>query len=348
MSDWGIYASYKGDAVSLDVDSRNVTGEALLSAESIGVQLQAAAFSPPGVFRFVMTDVDELSVSVQHSGDIASPALFSGTRAVVADGTTENYNLIPGIAVVLSSSAVVDDIFEIAVGCYWDSDAGDWQRFSPFDIAFTNVDSAERTFIAKNESGSVQCQAQLVAVNAMRIVNGQTTSRPFYSFRQTGLVGPTAHDDLTGVAVTFANLVTGSPNIISVLVDGAPIDVYDVTNETLIPGGIGLNCDGTTVYRFADTTAYASGEFMLSSSLSVTDTATVYVSDGGDFVQIATNDGEFGDGSTAIDLTGLDAPDGVVADNESVSVRVKISAPEAKTAALNQRLFVFLVSSTGV
>ena len=348
MSDWGIYYSYKGDLVSLAVDSRNVTGEALLSAEAIAAQLQAATFSPPGVFRFTLTDTDAVTVSVEHYGDAASPALFSGERAVIADGATENYNLIPGIAVVISGSSVEGDIFEIGVGCYWDSDVGEWQRFSPFDIAFIGVDSAERVFSVKNESGSVQCQSQLVAVNAMRIVNTQTTSRPFYAFRQTGIIGPTAHEDLLGAAVTFTNLIAGTPNIVSVLIDGEAIDVYDVTNDTLIAGGIGLNCDGTTVYRFADTTAYASGEFVLSASLAVTDTATVYVSDGGDFVQIATSSGELGDGASAIDLTGLDAPDGVVAVNESVQIRVLISAPEAKTAAMNQRLFALLVSSTGV
>lgn len=348
MADWALKYGYGGGTVAVSLSSRNVTGSPLASASLVESGEAGSNVTPCGVFRFEMETDTTVSIAAVSPYDLKSVALFTGTRTVTADGATENLNLLPGVSVVLSSSAVAGDAFEIGIGCYWDAVSSVWVRAMPLDVAFTGLTGDARSIVAENISGSVQSNCFVIVTNAMWIANGQTAIRPFQAFRQTGLLNPVAHADLLGEAVTFDDLVEGTPNTISILVDGSAIDVWDVTNDALIADGVGLKCDGSTVYRFDDTTDYRSGEFILSEDVSETDTATIYVSDGGEFVEISDTVNAYVAGTTGVYLTSSGAPEGVVSEDDTVAFNLRLSAPEAKTTAMNQRLFSVRLSSVGI
>ena len=276
MTSWKIQLSYNGSYVDADVDSRNVVGSPLVSVTKLATYAAGANTTPSGVFRVTMQDTTTVTISTIHYGDLNSPVVFEGTRTVVADGATANFNIIPGLSIVISSKAVYRDSFDVGVGCHWDNVAAAWIRILPFDLVVSTSTSDERVLYATNSSGVTQCNSFIVVTNAMRVVNGQSYNRPFLSFRQTGLTNPVADTDLNGKPVTFADLVEGTPNTISILVGGSGVNVYDVTNDALISGGVGLKCDETTVYRFDDTSSYRSGEFILSSDVTESDTATIW------------------------------------------------------------------------
>lgn len=346
MPGWNIKYSYGEGIVDVRLSSRPVVGTPLVSvviADSLGVNTL-----PCGVFRFTMASETSVLIEAVSAFDVKNPALFTNTMTVIADGVTENLNLLPGVAVILSDNAVAGDQFEIGVGCYWDSATLAWVHALPLDIAVSGNVGASRLLHAKNDSGTTQCNCQAVVTNAMWITNAQSPSRPFLSFEQTGLLSPAAHDDLAGKAVTFDDLVDGLPNTVSILVDGASIDVYDVSNDETIAGGAGLKCDGYTVYRFADSTDYQSGQFVLSADLEESDTAIVYVSDGGDFIEISDMFNDFVIGSSAVYLTQNGAPEGVVQDGESVTFAVRVNAPSDASVDLNQRLFSLRILSVSV
>lgn len=347
-NEWQIEYSYGGGMVDGDLDSRNVLGSPLTSVAFVAEHVAGSNVTPAGVFRCTLASTTTLSIAASDPGDSHSPAVFAGTVTVVADGVTSNLNIIPGLSIILSSSSVAGDIFEIGVGCYYDTATSTWVRILPLGLCFTGQIGDERSLYAHNVSAYTQANSQLVVTNAMRVTNGQTVQRPFKAFWQTGLENPTAHTDLLGVPVTFTDLVAGTPNTVSILVNGTTIDVYDVTNDALLSGGVGLECDGSTVYRFDDSTAYCSGEFVLASTLAVTDTATLYVSDGAEFVEIATTDSAFAAGTSPIYLTEASAPSGAVSAGTSIHWKIRLVPPEAKDSTLNQRLFSIRIESDGV
>lgn len=346
---WTLKYPYGGSEVSIQANYRNVTGAPV---SSISVPSAQASGSMPllaGVFRFTFESAASISVSYVNSGEIESPLLFTGTKLVTCDGSTINWNLIPGVGVVFSPLVTLGNVFEIGLGCYWDSSNAQWVRALPLGAGLPGMNGTVKTVVAANGAGYTQSNTKAVATNAIRIDNDQAYNRPFLCFRQTGLLNPTADSDLSGANVTFDNFSAGSPNTVDILVDGATIDVYDVTNETLISGGTGLECDGTTVYRFADGTKYQSGEFILSSSLVGSDTATIYVSDGGESVQLSTDQSSWVSGPTGIYLSGADAvSEGIVAASESVSFYVRLRPSSTEDSDLNQRQFSLRVESYGV
>jgi hypothetical protein len=138
------------------------------------------------------------------------------------------------------------------------------------------------------------------------------------------------------------------PKQVDILIDGSPIDVFDVTNDTLIAGGVGLLCDGATVYRFADGTAYQSLEFTLDEGLQETDTAVVYVSDGAESIELATPTGAFVPGPTGVLVNSVGATvQGEVFDGEIAPFRIKLSVASSEGTSLNQRHFSLRVVSEG-
>lgn len=348
MSGWNIQWSYNGTLTDAEISSRNVNGSPLVSVERINQREAGSNSTPSGVFRLTMEAIDSLSVSILHFADTNSPTLFSGTKTVVADGSTPNLSIIPGLSLVLSANAVAGDIFDIGIGCFFDTDSGAWIRVLPFDLIVSGATSAERVLYAKNVSGSTQGNCQVFVTNAMRVINDQEVDDPFVAFRQTGASNPTADSDSTGRAVTFTGLVEGTPNTISILVGGVGIHVYDVTNDALISNGVGLQCDGTTVYRFDDSTDLRSGEFILATTVSESSTATIFTSDGGDFAEISDGDTAFVAGYSGIYLTDTDAPEGVVSDQVAVPFKLRMVGPSAKTTALNQRQFSIRIQSEGI
>lgn len=344
---WKIQQSYGGVLTDVDVSSRNVVGVPLVAVTRIAQREEGSNVPIAGVFRFTMVTDASVSVEAVDGGDIKSPELFSGTHAVVADGASQNWNLIPGLSIILAVSAVAGDIFEIGVGCYWDATNSTWARMAPMDLVASGATSEERTFSALNDTTSVQCNTQIVATNSARVINGQTPSRPFEAFRQTGLLNPVADTDFLGRAITFDDLVSGTPNTVTLLVSGIGFDVYDVTNDAIMANGVGLKCDGTTIYRFADTTDLCSCEFILSDALAATDTATIFVSDGGDFVQISDGLTDFLAGTTPVYLTSDDAPEGAVNAGDAVAFKIRLLCPLDKDATLNQRSFSLRIQSQG-
>jgi hypothetical protein len=348
MAGWILQYSQPSGTVDIGISTRNVNGSPLVSAEIIDARDSGSNVTPCGAFRFTFLSSTTLSIETISPYDVKNPALFSGARTVISDGVTENLNILPGVAVVLSTSAVEADSFEIGLGCYWDSSQSTWIRGLPIDVAFSGIVGETRSIIATNDTDSVQCVCQAVATNTIRIENTESSIRPLLAFRQAGLTNPVADTDLLGKSITFQNLVEGTPNTVSMLVAGLGIDVYDVTNDTPISGGVGLNCDDTTVYRFDDSTDYCSGEFILSSDLEVTDSAIIYVSDGGDFVELSDTVNGFVTGSSGIYLTEDSAPEGVVSDGEGITFQIRLNAPEDKTSEMNQRLFSLRISSVGI
>lgn len=140
-----------------------------------------------------------------------------------------------------------------------------------------------------------------------------------------------------GLVFEITNQVEATVPTFDILVDGDSIDLYDVKAGTLVPGGTQLTT-GTT-YRFADGTKYQSGQFTLSDDLEATDTATIYVSDGGAGVWLAPDGGSFVPGVQGIDLTERGQDDGVIAASGQVEFQIRISPASAETADLNQRSF---------
>lgn len=345
---WEINYNYNGSDYALDVSFRNVIGSPVLSAEVIP-SLFSGGFRPlAGVFKFTMMSTTTLKIEAVHPEDIKSPSLFSGTKTVVADGATENISVLAGISLILTNTAVAGDVFEIGIGCFYDEATLSWVRVTPLGLCYPNIIPVARTLRIENTTSHIQCGTYIVATNSIRCVNSVYATRPFKCFRQTGAFDPTAHIDMLGEAVTFTDFVSGSPNTASILVGGSPIDIYDVTNSETITNGVDLSCDGSTVYRFADGTAYQSGEFVLSSSLEVTDTATLFVSDGGSFVELSNTVDDYVSGPTGVSVTSENCPDGVVSANSYVEINVRISNPGDYDITLNPRLFSLRVISEGV
>jgi hypothetical protein len=346
---WEIYADYTAGYVQIDIGSRNYTGSALVSASKF--DKYDAGYGGPiaGVYRYEVEQISpsvEVSVTNPNNHDTGNPLLFSGNRTVTADGATENKNLIPGVAVVLAAGLQVGDIFEIGIGNYWDSDVGEWFRNLAVGPVLPGFTTNNLSLQLKNVFGSGLSNCKLYVTNGIRVENDQSVSRPFYHTRQIDSLDPTADSDLDGRAIAFDNFSAGSPNTVDILVDGESIDVYDITGSATITDGLALKCDDTNKYKFADGTALQGLEFVLSSSLQETDTATIYTSDGGESVEIATENGSFVSGTTGIDLTDSDGVTGEVADDATVNVRLRISPNSLETSDLNMRLFSFRIISS--
>jgi len=346
---WEIYSDYTDGYVQIDIGSRNHTGTALLSASKFDKYDEAYGDPIAGIYRY---EVEQISPSVQVSVsnvsnyDTGNPLLYSGNRTVTADGATENKNLIPGVAVVLANGLQVGDIFEIGIGCYWDSDIGEWFRNLAVGPVLPGFTTDHLRLQAKNISTYDLANCKLYATNGIWVENDQSESRPFYHTRQIDSLNPTADSDTSGRAITFDNFSAGSPNTVDILVDGESIDVYDITGAATVTDGLALKCDDANKYKFADGTALQGLEFVLSSSLQESDTATIYTSDGGESVEIATENGSFVAGTTGIDLTDSDGVTGEVADEATVNFRLRIAPNSLETSDLNPRRFSFRIISS--
>lgn len=348
MSGWQFQYDYASSDINVVGSSRNVTGSPLVSASVISEHTAGSRTPIAGIYRFTMVTTSTVKVEIVDSGDTNNPLVYSGTRSVTADGATVNKNLLPGWSIVLASDLDAGDIFEIGSGCYYDSDNGVWERILTLGYGLPGFSTSPVVMKVENTSGYTQTNSKLVATNAARIDNTEAPDRPFFAFRQTGILSPTSHSNLSGKAVTFANFASGSPNTVDILVDGSQIDVYDVTNQVSMPNGTTLKCDGTTVYRFADGTAYQSCEFILSSSLTASDTATIYVSDGGESVELSSAGVSYVAGTTGIDLTEADQVTGTVTDDGEVEFYLRKNISSGEDKDLNLRSFSLRVSSETV
>lgn len=346
---WEIQIPVAGSNASIDSDYRNITNTPCVSVTRVDNYGAGDLPCQAGIYRFTFASDTTIICECIEADDQLNPLTFSTARTVTCDGSTPNYNLLPGWGIVLSATAAEDDIFEVGIGCQFDTSDLIWLRGMTLGRVIAQLTGREKLLYAYNDTTEVQCNTRLVATNAAWIENSESVSRPFYTVRQIGETNPTAHADLTGIEISFDNLTPGTPNTVDILVDDLSISVYDVTNDTTIGDGTGLECDGTTIYRFSDGTAYQSIEFVLSSALEETDTATVYVSDGGSFIELSA-DGSDGwvAGTTGLYLAGLDLGEGVVDLYESVSFWIRTSAGAGATTGMNQRAFSLRIASEGV
>jgi hypothetical protein len=320
-----------------------IASVALIAAHAEGSQPP-----PAGIFVLTAESPSTVSIAAKDIDDYKSPALFIYPVDVVADGVTENLDVIPGLSIVFDA-LVVGSTSEIGVGCYWDASINEWQRICSLGLCLEGIEGADAYVTVTNNTGLDQSNCLVIVSNSARIVNGIGPSQPIFAFRQTGALNSVAHDDLLGKAITFDNLVEGTPNIVDILVDGEMLDVIDVATDDLIVEGIELDADGVTVYRFADTTDYQSCEFILSADLVETDTAQIYVSDGGDFVELYDEvNGGYVPGSTGVYLTAENCGLGVVPDGESVTFRMRLNPDTGGSVALNQRQFSIRIFSMGI
>jgi hypothetical protein len=88
---------------------------------------------------------------------------------------------------------------------------------------------------------------------------------------------------------------------------------------------------------------------MLSPDLAAEDTAKIFVSDGGDFVELYDpTAGDYVSGYTGIVLTADNCGLGVVPAGSTVPFIMRLNPPSGRTIALNQRIFSIRIFSEGL
>ncbi len=268
----------------------------------------------------------------------------NGPFTVVVDGVTANYNILPGWSFVFGQWTQAGDEFVVAVGCL--RDGRNYVRALSYSQRIPGNYDSPRTFKVQNNSGLTLTGCSLVATNAIILVNGDTgENRPFASFYQTGLMNPTPDSDSTGATITFDNYAAGSPPTVDILITGETVSILDVAADSIIPEGVGLQCDGATVYSFVEGDKYQSGTFTLSANLAESDTAQIYVTPGGDNVELASLTGDFASGPVTLVLTQAGQAAGTVLNAAEVSFRLRIN-PAADTSS-DLGLHVFSLRAIG-
>jgi hypothetical protein len=343
MSGWQILHTYNGIDRDITGCWRNVTGSPVRSAAKVAPGAPGFASPIAAVYRFTLVSPAAVSCRGISNEDSLNPLIFSGTRSVIADGATVNLHLLPGWGIVLASDAQAGDVFEIGVGCCLDEDFMSWQRILSFGPRMTGYTSAARTVTAKNISGGTLTNCIAAITNAVRVGNDQGPARPFHAFYQQGMLNPTADQDQDGVPVTFANYVPGSPCTVSMLIDGNGEDIYDVAADRVLPRGIGLKCDGATLYAFLHGSKYQSARFILAADLAEPDSATLFVSDGGESVWVSSGSGTPVAGPSGLTLTETGKSYGVITHNAAVSIHLVVDPNSYSSADLNARGFSFRV-----
>lgn len=345
MSNWEI--RYGSAAVS--VSYRNTIGAGIISVSQIADHASSSQTPPCGIFVLTFLASNKVSIEAKNYEDLKSPALWVGWKDVVADQVTSNLDIIPGLDFKICSGLYDGWQSEVGIGCYWDDANEKWRRITAFGLGIGGIEGKESYISVYNNTGLDQTNCRAILTNGARIENGQDSYRPIYAFRQTGLLNPVAHTDLDGIGISFDNYVGGSPATVDILVSGSQIDVYDVTGDSLISNGVGLKCDDTNVYRFADGTDYQSCEFILSSSLAQTDYAQIYVSDGGDFIEVYDDEsGDFVDGPDGAYITASNCGMGVVPSGDYAEFRVRLNPSAGETVGLNQRQISVRINSEGI
>ena len=334
---WRFLSNINGVNLSLDGDSKNFIGTPLVSASRLSVGDAGYTCVNAGGYLFQVHGSPPATVSVSglELTDTDNPFFYAGNTAAVFDSVTPNFTLLPGWSIVLSASAQDGDQFLVTVGCAG-SDVPPYRVLSQGDLIAGIGSSGVSAVTVKNYSTGTMTGCQAVATNAARIKNGVSFSRPFYAFWQAGLTNPAADPNLSGAAVSFANVNAGKADI---FIGGNPIDVTNVATAILIPGGVGLFCDGSTVYQFSDQTKYQSVRFILSSALQGTDTATIYVSPGGEGVEFSLDGNLFVPGTVGLLLGNLSSQD-------MANFFITINPQASLSSAMNQLSYSLRIVGT--
>jgi hypothetical protein len=344
---------------------RNVVGSPVVSASKIASGLKGLANAPAGVYRFtVAEDGGDYTVNLSF---ISKLDYANGMESdnwpldVIADGLTYNYMVMPGWGITFAADAQDGDVFEVAVGCYWDSTIGTWVRGLSFGSRATGIVSGEISLTAKNLSGGTLTDCMAVVTNAISVVNVPLSpdsgdgrgDRPFAAWWQAGRVNPDPDTGGSEGAVTIANRDGGGifgDYLVALAVDGANVDIYDLTNDTIMPAGDAqdLDCDETTIYKFPDGSKYQGLHFFLGEGTDMGDEAEFYVSDGGAAIQIAQATGAFTSGVNGAILTESGQDTGTVTDDGEVTFRIRINPLMGTLPDLNQRSFSLRLIGTDV
>jgi hypothetical protein len=339
MSHWQFLYAFGGSDRDIAGSWRNIVGAPVLCAYKIPRGTEGYRTAVAGVYRFTFETVASVTCRRISSWDAKNPLLYSGARTVKADFSTENKNLLPGWSVVLREDVRAGDEFEIGVGCCWKKDKGVWRRITAFGPRMAGFVSTDQSLKVRNISAAPLSDCKLVATNAIRVASSHGALGPFSSFYQSGILNPEADRDLDGSEVTLINYLPGDPATANILIDGDPIDVYDVSADSIVPGGVSLRCDGVTLYRFADGTKYQSGTFCLAEALPEAGTTTIHVSDGGSSAWLASDNGSFVPGPAGIVLTEQSQGRGTITAGGVVPFKLRIQPPDCDAPDLDARIF---------
>lgn len=339
MSHWQFLYAFGGSDSDIAGSWRNIVGAPVLCAYKIPRGSEGYRTAVAGVYRFTLETPTSVTCRRTSSWDAKNPLIYSGRRTVSADFSTENKNLLPGWSVVLREDVRAGDEFEIGAGCRWNGDTGVWQRITAFGPRMAGFVSTDQSLKARNISAAPLRDCKLVATNAIRVASSQGALGPFSCFYQSGILNPESDTDLDGSEVTLINYRPGAPATANILIDGNPIDVYDVSADSIVPGGAGLRCDGVTLYRFADGTKYQSGTFCLAEALPGAGTTTIHVSDGGSSAWLAGADGSFVPGPAGIILTEQSQGRGTITAGGIVPFKLRIQPPDCDAPDLDARIF---------
>lgn len=270
---------------------------------------------------------------------------------VSINGTTPNKNVIRGLNITFSSSGSFNESWQgkVYVGAYYKSP--DEIRVTAFGTQDAGQTSAGQRLAIRNDGSTIGIDCSVKVVNKVRFKH--TNGTPFLKMWQLQL-NPTADADLLGKNVTFTNYASGSPPTITMLVGGIGYDMVDLNTGASHPGGAALKINGTTPYKFADGNKYQGVCIILDTSIvDNTPTATIYVSDGAQFVEIAPDvagaPGTYIAGTAGLTLTedGGSNP-GEIGPAETAFYWQRFKSGGGATPDLNMRLWAAVYVVKGV
>lgn len=351
MSDWEFrYQEPEGSYATLNYDFQNVIGTPLYEAGIAQVQEGDGYFANPlvsGIYTITFIDSTHITITSADGYDRANPYL-SETSVTISDFDW-NYDIIPGLKIVFSSPSA-GDICRIGIGCDLVQPVLEeppyWIRRFPIGPVVAGRTSIPYHYRIYNMSGVEKTGCMAYVTNAIRVENIAANAKPFEWFRQHGDLNPSADSNLNGMAVTFDNFIEGPYfPYVDILVNGNQISVYDVKNDVTIPDGTGLGLDSDNEFQFSDGTKYQSGRFKLNELMQETDTAILYVSDGGSFIQVSTDGNTYVAGTTGVELTEDGEDDGVIGIGGYADLYLRANVPLASSSSLNLRLFSLRIGS---
>jgi len=235
--------------------------------------------------------------------DPHDPSRSTGT-AVLLDGTTVHTDVIEGLGLVFSSSGSFNSSWtaQVYYGAFYDSSDQTENSILRFGTIVAGDDSGAQRLAIRNDGGDLSASTTIQVVNGVRFVFVSGTPLVLVDYTEGN---PTANFN-PGYDMTFDNKVVGSPSTVDVLIDGNNYDIQRIDTGTSFPGGAGVPMDGNTVLEW--TSGPLTGvRFVLSTALTDTDEATLYVSDGARLVQFAPDlsgsPGTYQAGTTPLQLT---------------------------------------------
>jgi hypothetical protein len=184
--------------------------------------------------------------------------------------------MIDGMEIVFRSTARAGDIFEVVINGY--KTAG---KINVCPMDYGLVRSRRQNLFMINPA--MHTDIGLVCTNAITFKN--TSGRPILYVWQSGPLNPQADTDSSGATVTFSDLTHDDDGFSRVImyINGETQDLIDGV-DTSYPAGSKIRLGND--YYWLTSSKYQSGGFYLADNLNVTDTATIHVSDGGDYISL--------------------------------------------------------------